>query len=228
MGNSFSGISDYFNKPHSPDQLAETRSLIVDQPEKETYASKGELEKLNHDLKDSVYQLTSRIQTLTNVGELMSPFKSELNSFYSVVNEQSEVNLEDHERMHEIIGQLQQEIFHLKKEMQILKNQQHDDFYEQQYEIDHAPELEMEGEHPELKWDHSGENFHQDYCSESSRTISPAYSDNSALTTETPPPSPIEKPHSPSLSVKEFILLEKKLKSEEALEEEAELLLKNG
>lgn len=49
------------------------------------------------------------------IQELLKTLKNELNEFYNILNEHSETNLDDHNRIHHIINQMQQEIQNLKK-----------------------------------------------------------------------------------------------------------------
>jgi len=231
MGNTLSGISELFrhgsNEQKEPGTPLFHSNVVTDPLLQPDYVSRQELNHINSDLSQSICQLDNRVNILGNAGALMSPFKRELNSFYSVVNEQSEVNLEDHERMHDLLCQLQQEMCNLRKEVSFLRQEKH----HEKYHAKNLAELNF-------NWDHSGENFHDIPTSPptSPPTTSPPTSptphgsptSETTLSPSTPSArhtnSPVDEDeterNSPSLSVKEFLELEKKLNTLEPLSSE--------
>jgi hypothetical protein len=196
MGNTFSEVGTMFHKKPAEYQVVNV-TRIIDDPllanNKYESVSRDEIEAI----KNQLSQLSYKVYLLNNEEKLSSPFKEELNNFYSVVNEQSEINLEDHKKMHDVICQLRQEVSTLKKEFQSLGGHIANSQYEQNEQNEQYEQYEQNDTFTQ----------HEEDTEDTENT-------------EDASPNSLEKLKmivSPSLSVQEFLMTEKKLNEENKL-----------
>lgn len=130
MGNTISEMGNIFHKKSEEYQVVNITSKIDDpllrQDNKEEQATRNEVNNINYRLSQLEYELKLIRENTTT--------KTDVNSFYSTVNEQSKVNLDDHKKIHNVIHILRQEILDLKDEIRLLKQKQHDQHYD--YDLD--------------------------------------------------------------------------------------------
>uniref|UniRef100_A0A6C0E5R5 Uncharacterized protein n=1 Tax=viral metagenome TaxID=1070528 RepID=A0A6C0E5R5_9ZZZZ len=123
MGNTFSEMGNIFHKKSDDYHVVNVTSNVTSNvsnniiedplliPDKVEPLSKNEIETL----------VTNKINTA------LIPIKKEFNTFYTFVDDQSQVNLKDHIQLHNIIYQLQQEISGLRKEIKLISQYQNYD-----------------------------------------------------------------------------------------------------